>query len=409
MKNSKRRQLFDHLIAARNLSDKPLLHYAGMSNRLTKTYLINEGTWQDVAHDIDVSVVMGTYWFPDANVALTPAAEIIWEKFRKNSLLLGRPQAIITETVVAEINDWLSNPYHQHKRASEIKRALEHESWLRWLPIDWQPDCTLAVLGYLRILVIRRTLALATSGGTTLLGTDPNDHAGTMKEIGSKLGPRAQGLAKKGRKDMAKHGALSVNDELHGLFAILHALVTETESVILTTDVDFLEIFQKLFWFIDSHYRAMLAAELIRKGKYGQPITTLENTQGYFSGPITLYRRVSNELREVLPVSYRSIPVSVVYLSPDGWVHRFGSQFETNMLNMLRLRARTNGRCTEALGAGQNIHIDLGPLTRQTPELCLGVGMDEGDTASLLGREVFRSRLDAEHALQCNETTTRVS
>jgi hypothetical protein len=380
-----------------------------MCDRLTRMYLIREGSWHDVANDIDVSVVMGTYWFPDANVVLTPAADIIWAKFRKNSLFLGRPQAIITEAVLTEIGDWLSNPYHQHKRASEIKQALEQESWLRFLSYDWQPECTVAMLCYLRILAIRRTLALATSDGTTLLGTNPNDPVRTMKEIGRKLGPRAQGLARKGRKDTENRSVISVNDEFHCLLAILHALVTKTESVILTADIDFLEIFQKLFWFFDSHYRAMLAAELIRKGNYGQPIGMLEVTQGYFSGPIKLYRRVSNEMMEVLPHFYQTIPVSVVYVSPDGQVHRFGSKFEAAMLSMLKLRSRTNGRCTDALEAGQNIHIDLGPLKRQTPELCLGVGTDEGDMASLFGRDVFRSRLDAEHSIQCNETSTRVS
>ena len=409
MKNRKRRQLYDHLFNDRNLSDEPRLSYAGMCGRLGKTYRIDEGSWQDVANNIDVSTVLGTHWFPDANVAINPAADIIWDKFRKNSLLLGRPQAIITETVRAEIDDWLSDPHHQHERANQIRQALEQESWLRAVPCDWRPECTLAMLGYVRILAIRRTIALATSDGTTLLGTDPNDHVKTMNEIGRRLGPRAQALAKKGRKEIEKRGQICVNDELHCLLAILHALVTETESVILTTDIDCLEIFQKLFWFIDSHYRAMLAAELIGKGKYGQPIGILENTQGYFSGPIKLYRRVSNEMKEVLPDSYRTIPVSVVYLSPDGQVHRFGSQFETAMLNMLRLRSLTNGRCTEALETGQNIHVDLGPLKNQAPGLCLGVGTDQGDMGTLLGRDVFRSRLDAEHALQCNETATRVT
>lgn len=408
MKKNKRRQLHDHIFDARNRSDAPLLQYPGWGDRLTKTYLIGEGSWQEVATNIEVSTAFGTHWFPDANIAFLPDADIVWEQFRKNSLLLGRPQAIITETVVSEMADWLTEPHHQPERANQIRQALEQQSWLRDLPCDWEPSLTLAMLGYVRILAIRRTLALVTADGTTLLGTDPDDHAKTMKEIGRKLGPRAQGLARKGREDMKKRGEISVNDEFHCLLAISHALLTETESVILTTDIDCLEIFQKLFWFIDSHYRAMLAGDLIAQGKYGQPIGTVENTQGYFLSPITLYRRVSDELSEVLPHVYRSVPVSVVYLAPDGHVHRFGAKFEIGMLKMLKVRSRTNGRCSEILEGGENIHVDLGPLKTQTPGLCLGVGTDAGDTASLFGSDVFRSRLDAEHALQCRETTTRV-
>jgi len=66
----------------------------------------------------------------------------------------------------------------------------------------------------------------------------------------------------------------------------------------------------------------------------------LENTLGFFVGPLTLYRRHTAHLREVLPRIYRSVPVSVIYVAPNNLVHKIGFSFEREMLGMLEMRSK---------------------------------------------------------------------
>ena len=52
---------------------------------------------------------------------------------------------------------------------------------------------------------------------------------------------------------------------------ILYALRNRRDCMMLTADADFLEVFQKAQWFFDTHYRAWLAARMIRDGRTGNP------------------------------------------------------------------------------------------------------------------------------------------
>lgn len=195
---------------------------------------------------------------------------------------------------------------------------------------------------------------------------------------------------------------INLNDELHCLMAICHSLLTGRESVILTADRDFIEVFWKAQWFFDTHYRAFLAASLVKVGRFGNPAQVLENTDGYFDGPLTLYRRPTSHLREFLPKTYRSVPVSVIYVAPDKTIHKLGFQFERKMLDMLGMRSKTGGRCTDLFGE-ENIHVDLGPLTASLDGMYLGIGRDAGDWAETSQTKSFLARLDQEHALNCRE------
>src|SRR5262249_43058999 len=150
----------------------------------------------------------------------------------------------------------------------------------------------------------------------------------TMNAIKDKVGLRAQRLAKKGLIDAEKKGAINVSDELHCVMVVTHALMRGADSVILTADEDFLEIFFKLQWFLDTHYRAWLAAKMVKDGLYGSPVKEMADTNGYFKGPLTLYRRPTPHLREVLPQIYETVRVGVVYVSPCGLTYTMVFPFE---------------------------------------------------------------------------------
>ena len=126
-----------------------------------------------------------------------------------------------------------------------------------------------------------------------------------------------------------------------------------------------------------------------------------EDTDGYFDGPLALYRRPGSLLQEVLPPATQPVYLSVIYVAPDGMLHIMSFPFELEMLEMLGTRGTTNGPCTELFGDA-NIHVDLGPLKRMKG-LYLGIGKDVIETYLTAGIHTSVSRLDLEHSLKCFE------
>ena len=200
------------------------------------------------------------------------------------------------------------------------------------------------------------------------------------------------GLAKKGRIDAEGKGVISISDELHCLMVITNALIRGLDSVILTADEDYVEIFFKAQWFFDTHYRAWLAAKLVKDGHYGPPVKELADTHGYFNGPLTLYRRHTQQLQETLPSIYETVSVGLVYVTPHGQIRMMVFPFERQMLDMLKTRADTNGRCTDLFGDA-NIHVDLGPLKGKLDGLYLGIGHDKGTTIKTSGIQSFLAKM----------------
>jgi hypothetical protein len=248
----------------------------------------------------------------------------------------------------------------------------------------------------------RRRLASPLPNGSTYVGTPAADKCTTMNAIGVQMGRRAQGLAKKGRADAENKGTINVSDELHCLIVITHALLACQESMILTADEDYIEVFAKAAWLIDTHYRAWLAAKLVKDGFYGAPVKVLEDTLGFFKNGATLYRRPTENLREVLPSLYQPVRAGVVYITPHGQIQYVTFTFERLMLEMIKTRGATNGRSTNLFGAA-NIHVDVGPLRIGLGFPCLGIGEDEGISLQSQGHTMFLSLLDLMHSVHCKE------
>jgi hypothetical protein len=145
------------------------------------------GGWGRVAEKIKASSRSLLTWFPDANVA-----------FRLAGLGAQGGVAVLTETVLGGMQEWLEKPFHDHDRARDIKAAIKRASWLQIGGIKQDSPNLIAVYGYLHLLGLRRLLAVPLVDGSTRVGTEAIDKVGTMNVIKDKIGPRAQGLAKKG-------------------------------------------------------------------------------------------------------------------------------------------------------------------------------------------------------------------
>ena len=209
-------------------------------------------------------------------------------------------------------------------------------------------------------------------------------------------------LAKKGRQDAEKSGIVNIHDELNCLMAIFYALMNRENSYIITADLDYVEIFYKAQWFLDTHYRAWLVAKMIKEGRYGDPDLEFTDTEGYFEGALTLHCRVTSHLLEVLPPDFRPVQVGIVYVAPDGLLYHSSFAFEVRMLEMLKTRGATDGRCTDLFGDA-NIHVDLGPFKLKLKGHYMGIGKDVTQAFRTNDFYSSLSMLDLEHSLNCFE------
>lgn len=81
---------------------------------------------------------------------------------------------------------------------------------------------------------------------------------------------------------------------------------------------------------------------MIAAGRYGTPAGEMADTDGYFRRPVTLYRRPTGQLQEVLPSWQRPVRAGILYVSPDGMLHKMVFPFEPAMLDMLITRGTTD-------------------------------------------------------------------
>jgi hypothetical protein len=373
--------------------------------RLSFTYGKGDGNWETVARIIQQCATTARRWYPDANVAFLPATEVIWEAMRAAGL--GTPGGVgaLTSVTLAEMDEWLNAPFRLKDRAGNINEAIASNTWLHAVKKPGFPF-GLGIRGYMLLLGERRRLASVLPNGSTYVGTPAADKCTTMNAIGVRMGRRAQGLAKKGRADAENNGMINVSDELHCLIVITRALVGCQESMILTADEDYIEVFFKAAWLIDTHYRAWLAAKMVKDGFYGAPVKVVKDTFGFFKNGATLYRRPTENFREVLPSLYEPVRVGVVHVTPHGRIQYVTFTFERLMLEMVQTRGATNGRCTDLFGAA-NIHVDVSPLHAGLGYPCLGIGEDEGISLESQGHTMFLSLLDLLHCVHCKERFTK--
>jgi hypothetical protein len=201
----------------------------GQEHRLTATCMTSVGGWREIAEIVRISAGFGTVWFPDANVALNDDAEVVWESLRLAGLGSQRGSTCLTSIVLHELRDWLAQPYHHVERAKTISKAISEASWAQIAVVP--ADCPMrpALLGYMRLIGLRRFLAIPGRDGRTMLATAAEDKCQTMNAIDQKIGPRALGLAKKGRIDRERYREVNLNDEMQCLHAIRHSLLTGRE------------------------------------------------------------------------------------------------------------------------------------------------------------------------------------
>jgi hypothetical protein len=395
--------LLEHFADPKNWDPTNRVPATAGLGRLTLWYAGKPGTWADVARAVTDPRNANAAWFPDANVAFLPATTPVWDALRVAALGCPAGTTILSGVAEAEMQEWLADPYRLKDRAAAIRTALAGRTWVRRFRVANDDPLNVALVDYTHLLGFRRLLARPLPDGTTFLGAKGADKSASMNAVRNYAGPRALGLVKKGRTDFEATGQVNISDEMHCLMAIFFALRHRRPTVILTADDDHREIFYKAQYLIDMHYRAWLLARLVAAGEYGEPAGEMTDTDGHFTGPLTLYRRRTTHLREALPPEADAVPVSLIYVAPDGLAHVFRFAFEVPMLDTFATRSKTHGRCTDLFGES-NIHVDLGPLKRKLEGLYLGIGRDAVHEFSTNGVRSSISWMDLQHSAACCET-----
>lgn len=405
---AKRDYLKEHLENPK-FSDKPI--FVGDEKaafRLSRGKTDFEGSWDDICKIIALSFRRKVHWFPDANTAIIPNAQKIWKKLQSVSTGSAQSSTMLNAVILEELEEWLREPHHSKDLASTILQGLKRKKgWIKRDSFDIASPIAGAIFGYMKLLGERRSLAISFGDDQkTILGADSTNKSEALNAVKDHSGHRSMALARKGRAEWEEKKQVNVNDELNCMMVIAHALRTGTESIIITADEDLKEIFWKAQWFLNTHYRAWLAAKRVKEGLYGEEFKSLAETDGYFNGPLKLFRRPSPDLRETLPRNYSPVIVQLFYVSPSNRIHALYANFEREMLGMLETRSKTNGRCTDLFG-DMNIHVDLGHLQKTAGELCLGVGKDKTHEHLTFGVPSSFSLLDVEHCINNQERQAR--
>jgi len=206
------------------------------------------------------------------------------------------------------------------------------------------------------------------------LGRHPSEDE-VRRRVQRAVGERGYLLGKKG---LAPEPGLppGADDEVVTL-AVLYAVTTGLPTLILTKDEDLQEQFYKMIWLLDTHYRALLFAEV-----YAGSPTSFEHVgrapdsqwvRERFDS-LCLVRKPESLDTTVLPPAYHSVPV--ICLVVGAMLTEMSFAAETVMARVFGVKLTTGGLNSDMLG-GINLHYWLAPLPLPV-ELhdCVGLALD---------------------------------
>jgi hypothetical protein len=192
-------------------------------------------------------------------------------------------------------------------------------------------------------------------------------------------------------------------DESLVYLAAAHALETGRPTVILTKDQDVLEQFYKLWWFLDTHYRAMLMAEHYAQNRFAfpiEPFPDVRHAQKLFDLRNGLLVDMGpRRMNAVLPRRPTFVSVECWLVGKEMTRLVFGA--ETEMYRLLKIKGATGGLVSDQL-EGRNLHPWLVPLPLGDKIAeCVGVVYDR--TVEAAGSRARVGMFDITHAVNNHE------
>jgi hypothetical protein len=322
-------------------------------------------------------------------------------------VLLDRGGALyVAPSVTIELEEWAKRNRHLLCSVAYLERR--NPLILLGLPTD---EVDLSAYVYYTSLLHERRSAITHFTGrfSAIYGRTPTDDE-VVEGVQRLYGQRGLALVHKhGRRVRTDPWA---TDESVVYSAAAHSLRTGEPTVILSQDQDVLEQFYKLWWFLDTHYRAKLMADefVLNPSAYERsPMPDTAVTRNFFEADDGfLLNRGNRRMREVLPLN--RIPVT-----PECWLIgkslvRMSFGAEREMSRLLDVKGETGGLVSADLG-GRNLHAYLGGalLDRVDPNIvqnCIAVVRD--NAIDVWDGRARLAHLDITYSLFSNERFTRL-
>ncbi len=296
-------------------------------------------------------------FFCDTSIFHRSTDERLWEA------LLNRPgKVVIIPHVYDELGPWLAtNPTHTAARA-----IIQKQPAIRFfdLPSDDERTKT-AYIYYVNLLAMRKRLfdverwRFKSAHGRL---PDEREMEAIKRSVHTMVGPRGYLIARKGDGDASPRTYYT--DEALVYLAVMTAITTGNEVVILTKDEDVQEQFYKLLWLMDTHYRGMLLADRYASDPFGfihraPPVGNEGFDRVFAASNLTLIERAKSLLEEILPSTCTAVPIYCWVIGER--LTQMTFMAETEMKRLLDVKGDTGGLNTDRLD-GRNCHIWLGPL-----------------------------------------------
>lgn len=315
-------------------------------------------------------------WLCDANMFIGETDNVIWD-----SLLAKSGRLMLPIPVYHELNHWLADPKYNTKAHVEVEKAIagDDSAIVHLLDVPRHDALKSTSLEYyVNLLGLRKDAnTYAQEKLREKLGRDP-----TKNEVNNftkdELGLRGQLLAMKGASGASGH---RYNDEVLVMLALMFAVSAGNETAILTRDEDVLEQFYKGLWLVDTHYRSMLLADLYSEDRFAfTPTKRVQDSEREaFEGEVTLLRKPSAELTELLPQQWDPVFVHCLFLKGNR-LTKLSFCAETQLSRLFDVKARTGGLNTEVLDDGANCHVFLGDRFVEKVGNWAAIGQDRKTT-----------------------------
>lgn len=320
--------------------------------------------------------------FPDTSFFVKEMDQPVWDSLCMRSIALA-------PSVVSELQGWLHNPCHNGWFAEIVAKAIEVQEDQKTIQalnllrtscqyldrLDWQPYCfSIPPLGpfhecgfthYRDLLLARKLVGKKVADELRLrLGREPTEEE-VRRELRPLVGERGERLAIKGWRDFGKRNYAADEDLV--VMAVLGAILTGRDTLILTWDTDLQEQFTKLLTTISADYHAYLVGESLayhRTPRQKMPVPPGRKGEVPITDDVTECVGISaDEVLRFRPSRFHPAVCACCLLGnhkDDLRVTYAEFCAEREMISLLKMKYRTGGRNTDSFGE-RNIRIGTMP------------------------------------------------
>jgi hypothetical protein len=320
------------------------------------------------------------------------------------ALLARTTNVFVIPNVRLELQGWIAR--HPAHLGSQALLAERPPLVLVDLP-GTDTDAETAWAYYASLLLTRRQVfRVVGSAFQQKHGREP-----TLTELVNRIqrlyGTRGLAIAYKYRQVQAMDSRAT--DESLVYFAAEHALRTGQQTVVLTKDQDVMEQFYKLWWFLDTHYRAMLIADEYAENPFRYkvlPLPDLPRISDVFEVSTgVLLQRGPDRMRAVLPSQFDFVAASCWVVGNSFTPLTFGA--ERSMYRLLQAKGATGGLVSTRLGH-RNLHPWLAGLPLGAARFANSVAIVRDRTWEVSGTRATIGLFDVAHSFNTKERFTRL-